>query len=142
MDPRIRAQELNEDLMRITVLIFAGSLLAACTPSVPDIDVVLAYDMGTVVKGELAVVDISVRNLGDGRLSVEAVSTSCGCTKATLTPMAIAPGGKARLHIEYDSAAHDSDLGRIERFIFISSNDPDENDVRIKLTVTVEVKPT
>jgi hypothetical protein len=127
--------------MRNAALILTGWLLAACTPSVPDIDVAASYDMGTVVKGEVAAAELPVQNLGDAPLVVAAVSTSCGCTKATLTPMTVAPGGQARLHIEYDSAAHEEDLGLIERFIFISSDDPDEDDVQIKFTVMVEAKP-
>jgi hypothetical protein len=128
--------------MRIPVLFIAGWLLAACAPgAAPDIDVTTAHDMGTVVKGALAVADLSVQNLGDGPLTVDGVSTSCGCTKATLTPMTIPPGGKAQLHIEYNSDAHEEDMGLIERFVFISSNDPDEDDFRIKVSVVVEAKP-
>ena len=59
--------------------------------------------MGTIVKGEHAVADLAVRNLGGGPLTVAGVSTSCGCTTATLTPMVIPAGGEGRLHIEYDS---------------------------------------
>jgi hypothetical protein len=128
--------------MRIAVLILGAWLLAACTPSAPDIDVAQTFDLGTVVKGSLAVANLPVLNLGNGPLTVAAVSTSCGCTKATLTPMTIPPGGEARLRVEYDSAAHEEDLGRVERFVFISSDDPDEDDVQIKFTVVVESKPT
>ncbi|MFQ5774933.1 MAG: DUF1573 domain-containing protein [Kiloniellaceae bacterium] len=124
--------------MRKALLILTGALLAACAPNAPDIDVAAAVDMGTVVKGELAVAELPVRNLGDGPLTVEAVSTSCGCTKATLAPMTIPPGGEARLHVQYDSAAHEQDLGPIERYVFISSDDPDEDEVQIKFTVVVE----
>jgi len=112
--------------------------LTGCGERTPDIDVVESHDMGTVVKGELAVADIAVRNRGDGPLTVVAVSTSCGCTKATLSPMAIPAGGEGRLHIEYDSTAHESDLGRIDRSIFISSDDPDEDDMQIRFTVFVQ----
>lgn len=111
--------------------------LAGCSEGTPDIDVVDSYDMGTIVKGELAVADIAVRNRGDGPLTVVAVSTSCGCTKAILTPMAIPAGGEGRLHIEYDSTAHENDLGRIDRSIFVSSDDPDEDDLQIRFTVFV-----
>jgi Protein of unknown function (DUF1573) len=127
----------KEDDMRRIFPILIGLLVAACAPSPPDIDVALAYDMGTVVKGELAVAELSVRNLGEDSLIVEAVSTSCGCTKATLTPMVIPPGNEARLRVEYDSAVHEEDFGPIERYVFISSDDPDEEDVQIKLTVVV-----
>ncbi len=128
--------------MRITIPVLAGFLLAACAPSAPDIDVAPTYDLGTVVKGDLAVAELPVRNLGEGSLTVEAVSTSCGCTTATLTPMVIAPAGEARLRIEYDSAAHAEDIGPIERSVFISSDDPDEPDVQIRITVVVAAQPT
>ena len=124
-------------MLRIAVLL-AAAALAACSEGVPDIDVVDSYDMGTVVKGEFAVADLTVRNLGDGPLTVVGVSTSCGCTTATLTPMVVPAGGEGRLHIEYDSTAHETDLGRIDRSIFISSDDPDEDDVQIRFTVFVQ----
>jgi hypothetical protein len=128
--------------MRTIILILAaGLLLAACSRGAPDIDVVSAYDAGSIVKGSSAVAELVVRNLGDRPLTVASVSTSCGCTKAVLAPMVIAAGGEANLRVEYDSAAHEEDMGFIERFIFISSDDPDENDARISFTVTVEPKP-
>ncbi|MFQ5466520.1 MAG: DUF1573 domain-containing protein [Kiloniellaceae bacterium] len=128
--------------MRRAALILVTLLVASCAQSVPDIDVALSYDMGKVVKGDLAVADLAVRNLGDGSLTVEAVSTSCGCTKATLTPMVIPAGGEGRLRVEYDSSTHEADMGPIERFVFVSSDDPDEDDVQIKFTVVVTAKPT
>ncbi|MDH3594509.1 MAG: DUF1573 domain-containing protein [Rhodospirillales bacterium] len=128
--------------MRNAALILGAWLLTACAPAAPDIEVAASFDLGRVVKGDLAVAKIPVKNLGDGPLTVAAVSTSCGCTKATLTPMTVPPGGEARLRVEYDSAAHAEDLGLIERYVFISSDDPDEDDVQIKFTVVVEAQPT
>ena len=128
-------------MFRIAVLLTALAL-AGCGEGAPDIDVVDSYDMGTVVKGELAVADLAVRNRGDGPLTVVGVSTSCGCTTATLTPMIIPAGGEGRLRIEYDSTAHESDRGRIDRSIFISSDDPDEDDVQIRFTVFVQIGAT
>ncbi len=127
---------------RILLLALAAFLAAACAPAAPDIDVVGDHDIGTVAKGARAVADIPVRNLGDAPLTVVAVSTSCGCTKASLTPMTIAPGGEGRLHVEYDSGAHVEDVGPIERFVFISSDDPDEDEVEIRFRVVVEQTPT
>lgn len=120
------------------ILIAAGWLLAACSRGEPDIDVVREYDLGTVTKGAEAVAELPVRNLGGAPLTVLAISTSCGCTRATLSAETIAPGGDATLHVAYDSGAHEEDMGRIERHIFISSNDPDEDDVKIVLTVVIK----
>ena len=128
-------------MLRIAYLL-AALALAGCGEAAPDIDVVDSHDMGTVVKGELALADLAVRNRGDGPLTVLGVSTSCGCTKATVTPMIIPAGGEGRLHIEYDSAAHESDLGRIDRSVFVSSNDPDEDDLQIRFTVFVRAGAT
>ncbi|HSM18859.1 MAG TPA: DUF1573 domain-containing protein [Hyphomicrobiales bacterium] len=127
--------------MRKLLLIPAALLLAACSWGAPDIDVVSAYDAGTVVKGSPAIADLTVRNVGDRPLNVAGVSTSCGCTKATISPMVIPAGGQGSLHVEYDSGAHQQDMGLIERYIFISSDDPDEDDFRITFTVMVEPEP-
>ncbi len=124
----------------VPILLLAGWLVAACAPPEADIDVASTLDLGTVVKGDLAVAELPVRNLGDGPLTVLAVSTSCGCTKATVSPMIIPPGNEASLRVEYDSAAHETELGSVERFVFISSDDPDERDVSIKITVFVRAK--
>ena len=125
---------------RLLTIVAAGWLLAACSPSVPDIDVVSEFDMGSVDKGQFATTDLTVRNVGDGLLTVQSVSTSCGCTKATLSPMIVPAGGEARLHVEYNSGAHEEDLGMIERSIFIASDDPDEEDIQIQFTVIVDAK--
>lgn len=122
----------------VLLLLLAGLWLTGCTSPSPDIDVPPAFDWGSVVKGERARADIPVRNLGDRPLTVEAVSTSCGCTTAKLSSMTIPPGGEARLQVEYDSGIHETDLGLMERFVFIASDDPDEEDVRIKFTVVVK----
>ncbi len=124
----------------VPILLLAGWLLTACAQPEADIEVASTFDLGTVVKGDLAVAELPVRNLGDGPLTVLAVSTSCGCTKATVSPMTIPPGNEASLRIEYDSGAHEIDLGPVERFVFISSDDPDEKDVSIKITVFVTAK--
>jgi hypothetical protein len=119
-------------------LIF-GLLLAACTSKQPRI--ALETDrilFGDVVNGEVVGQDIAVQNAGDGPLVVAAISTSCGCTQATLDPMTIQPAGSAILHVEFDSGAHGPALnGPMLRQIFIASNDPEQPEVVIELTANV-----
>lgn len=127
----------------VSTLIFAiplGIWLNTRTLSSPYIDVVSDYNLGKVVKGKVAIVDLPLRNMGNAPLQVEAISTSCGCTTAQLSSMTISPGGQANLHIEYNSNAHESDQGALERYVFISSNDPKERDFKIKLSVFVSKK--
>jgi hypothetical protein len=120
------------------LLFLTIGLLTACGVTEPDIDVTATYDFGSINKGEVAAAEIPVRNLGNGELTVVAVSTSCGCTTAVLSPMTIPPGGEAMLRVAYDSAVHEVDIDKIERYVFISSDDPDEADVQIKFTVFVQ----
>lgn len=115
-----------------------GIWLTKSVLSSPDIEVVNTYNLGTISKGKIAIADLPVQNLGNAPLKVEAVSTSCGCTTAKLSSMTIPPGGKAILHVEYNSIAHEADKGALERYVFISSNAPKESDVQIKFSVFVQ----
>jgi len=123
--------------MKRASFVLVALLLQGCAAEPPDIEVMPELDLGSVVKGIKAVADVPVRNRGGGTLTVLGVSTSCGCTTATLSSTEIGPNSEAVLHIEYDSAAHEADMGDIERYVFISSNDPDEDDVQLRLHVRV-----
>jgi Protein of unknown function (DUF1573) len=125
-------------LLVLLLLLGALGTLVACSPGRPDIDVAASYDLGTIAKGEVASVELPVRNVGGGTLTVASVSTSCGCTTAELAPLTIPAGGAGTLRLAYDSAVHDADLGAIERYVFIASDDPDEADTQIKFTVFVQ----
>jgi hypothetical protein len=125
--------------MRLLTLILFTLLLAACAPQTPAIGVTAAYDFGPVVKGEIATAELSVTNSGSAPLVIEAVSTSCGCTTATLSTMTIDPGQAAILSVAYDTAAHESDMGLMERYVFLATNDQTNEDVMIRFTALVEL---
>lgn len=112
-------------------------LVSACLLDAPDIDVVGRHDFGRVPKGQTATAELVVRNTGDAPLEVSNVATSCGCTQATIDTRSIPAGGETVLRVAYDSAAHAEDIGEINRYVFVSSNDPDEDDVRIELIMNV-----
>lgn len=121
-------------------LLFAvAGVLAACSGGTAEIALETQdLDLGDVPNGTIATREVAVRNKGDGLLVVEAISTSCGCTAATLEPMQIAPGESGTLHIEYDAGAHGPDLtGPLVRQVFINSNDPDQPEVVVELAVNV-----
>ncbi len=120
------------------VLLAVGVLLAACGGRAPDIEVeITQHDFGVIEQGTVASLDVPVRNVGTEDLRIEAVSTSCGCTTATVEPEVIPPGGEGTLRIRYNSGLH-PDSGPIRRDIFIASNDPDEPEVVV--VITAEVK--
>jgi hypothetical protein len=121
------------------LLVLTSVLLFACSSGQPKIMLERGrIDVGEVVNGEIATRQISVSNEGKANLVIEAVTTSCGCTKARLEPMTIPPGGSGVLTIEFDSAAHGEELsGSLIRQIFITSNDRQQPEVLVELAATV-----
>jgi len=93
------------------LLVLTSVLLFACSSGQPKIMLERGrIDVGEVVNGEIATRQTSVSNEGKANLVIEAVTTSCGCTKATLDPMTIPPGGSGVLILEFDSGAHGEEL--------------------------------
>lgn len=124
---------------KVFLILLFPLLLAACSSGQPNLVAeVERFDFGDVVNGEVLTRELVVTNEGAAPLVVEAVSTSCGCTKATLDPMTISPGGTATLNVEYDSGAHGPDeIGPVSRQIFIASNDPDRPEFVIEFDSNV-----
>lgn len=125
------------------LVITVGLLLVACKGSLPDIELFQTeVDFGQVPNGEIRSVSVEVRNLGTGALTIESVTTSCGCTTAKVEPTTISPGGSGTLTVTYDSGAHGpSFVGSVVRQVFIASNDPDESEVIFSLAADVTRSP-
>ena len=122
--------------------------LAACSRGEPQLTVedargqppvaTVQLDLGDVPNGEIVTRNVPVRNAGDAVLVVENISTSCGCTSATLDPMQLVPGESGTLRIAYDAGAHGPELtGPMVRQVFINSNDPAQPEVIVELAVNV-----
>jgi hypothetical protein len=109
-------------------------LLAAC--SVGQAQIVVEadhFDFGELVNGVVVTKELVVQNRGEAPLEIREISTSCGCTKAAVDQLSIAPGGSAILTIEYDSGAHGPELtGAITRQVFLLSNDPERPELIIE----------
>lgn len=117
-------------------------LLAACSSERPIIAVESAnLDLGNVVNGEIVSQDLSVRNDGDADLIIDSIFTSCTCTRASVSPMIIGASQSGTLHIEFDSGFHGPDLtGPLIRQVFINSNDPQQPELQMELTVNVKAR--
>lgn len=126
------------EMKRILILLFLTLLAAGCAGKQPQISLDHSLELGDVVNGEVVVREVTVRNTGEADLTVEAVSTSCGCTSATLEPMTIPAGGSGVLTVELDSGAHGPDLtGELIRQVFIASNDADHSEAVLEIRVNI-----
>lgn len=100
-----------------------------------------SYDLGTVIYGEVVSHTFTVKNLGDEPLEILRLSTSCGCTNATIAEedKIIAPGQSVDMLVTFDPAVHkdDSDLGDLARIIYIKTNDPKNPEIEVEIRASV-----
>jgi len=117
-------------------VVVAGLLLTDCGGSPPRIAVEPAsQDLGEVPREPLELT-YTVRNEGGNPLRIEKVSTSCGCTKATMERDTITPGDSAELRVTMDPT-EDNLYGDLLRVIYLRSNDPDNPEVEAEFRVTI-----
>ena len=123
----------------ISLILLSSLLLAACSSTQPQIVLETeSFDFGDVVNGDVVSKTLLVRNEGNASLVIDEVSTSCGCTTASLESMTIPAGGTATLQIEFDSGAHGPDLtGSVVRQIFLTSNDPQQSEIVVEFSANV-----
>jgi len=123
-------------------ILLVGFLLVACSSGQPSITVeATSLDLGDVINGEIISRDLTLGNDGEADLVIDSIITSCTCTQATINPMTIAAKQSSILHIEFDSGFHGPDLtGPLIRQVFINSNDPQQPELKIELSVNVEAK--
>jgi hypothetical protein len=122
----------------VVAVIGLATLLSACGGQ-PQIAITENnLNLGDVVNGEVITREITVQNVGQADLVIASVTTSCGCTRATLEPMTISPGERGTLHIEFDSGAHGPELTRVLiRQNFVTSNDPQQPEMVVELEANI-----
>ncbi len=98
------------------------------------------FDLGEIGP-KLAVSHVfTVTNAGGALLDISGVSTSCGCTTATIEATQLQPGESTALTVTFDPQAHDGSTGRFLRLVYLRSNDPQTPEAQVKLRVTVTDK--
>ena len=82
--------------------------------------------------------NFSVKNGGGGVLEITRISTSCGCTKGTIDKELISSGETANLLVSIDPNLMEEDIeGKIERTVYIKSNDLDNPEIEIELRANI-----
>jgi len=99
-------------------------------------------DLGTVVYGDVAKTTFTLTNNTPQPLNITKVSTSCGCTSASVERESLKPYESTTVNVSFDPAVHkdDTDLGDLTRTIFIETDNLDFPKVTAEITATVVKK--
>lgn len=126
-------------MMRVTwatTLFAVGWAAASLATAQPKIELSeTLFDFGTVWQGEPLSKDFTIKNVGDGPLTLE-VESSCGCTTPTMPKSPLGPGESDKLTITYRS---DHRKGPANQRVTIKTNDP--SNPAPTITVRGDVKP-
>jgi hypothetical protein len=127
-------------ILLVVVLVLGLAAVAgyAALPQAPGrIELSAAeFDFGAVPNTGPVSHTFQVRNVGEGPLHIDGVSTSCGCTTAQIARSKLAPGESTELTVTYDPLVHDGALGQFMRIVFVRSDDP----ATPEATLTVHVR--
>ncbi len=112
-------------------------LVSSCSnqTAIPKIELsTTSFDLGSIDPNQGVRTEIFwIKNSGGETLRIVSVSTSCGCTKARVESEEIAPGEQTQLIVSYDPSVHPELTGKIERVVYIKSNDPLQEEVELNL---------
>jgi len=95
--------------------------------------------LGTVIYGDVTKTSYTLTNYTPLPLKITRVSTSCGCTKATVEKEALGAYESTQVNVTFDPAVHkdDTDLGDLTRTIYIETDNPNFPNLENTFTATV-----
>lgn len=129
---------MKRGLILLMVTAVLSFVLVACNGRAQMTLAENSLQLGDVVNGEVITRQMQVQNNGAADLVIENITTSCGCTQASITPTTIPAGGSGVLSITFDSGAHGPGLtGPLLRQVFITSNDPQQPEMVVDLAANI-----
>ena len=94
----------------------------------------LAHDFGTILEGEQVVCYFDYTNTGQGRLVIQRIESSCGCTTPDWSREPLAPGEGERLQIVFDATGRS---GAQFKQVTVVSNAANQ---KVQLTIRAHVQ--
>jgi hypothetical protein len=88
------------------------------------------YNFGTAPSGPPVKHVFKIRNAGTGTLTIDGVTTSCGCTAAKPTKNSLAPGEESDIAVTFDTIG---EKGPSTRTITVVTNDPKQRQLELTL---------
>ncbi len=94
-----------------------------------------AWDFGQIKKDKIVKHDFSVKNDSARTLTINGVTTSCGCTASEAKKKILAPGESTQISVEFNSKGY---KGEVTQFVYVDTDDT-ENPV-LKFTIKAFVQ--
>lgn len=94
------------------------------------------WDFGTVAQGKVVRHVFALRNIGDAPLKIESARASCGCTASVVSSNEVPPGGDAQIEVSVNTQGR---RGPLEQSVVVTSNDPKQPRLTLKVVGRVEV---
>lgn len=94
------------------------------------------WDFGQVDVTDVVTHSFQLKNAGNADLIITKVTTSCGCTSATVGSKLLKPGESTILAVTYEPAHHGT-TGPVLRLVYVDSNDPVTPELKIPVTADV-----
>lgn len=97
------------------------------------------YDFGIIpAAGGIVETTFSLVNRGDKIVRIEDVSTTCGCTSATISKKAILPGEDVSLKVSFDPNFHKEPEGRFSRTVLLQTSEGIELQTKIYVEIALK----
>lgn len=97
-----------------------------------------SHNFGEVAQyGGTVKTDFTVTNTGSAKLEIGDITTSCSCTKATISSVSIEPGDSATLAVVFDPNLHAEPLDVFKRTVFIPTNDSANPEMEVTIRVDI-----
>ncbi|HAJ32093.1 MAG TPA: hypothetical protein DCK79_01780 [Candidatus Atribacteria bacterium] len=93
------------------------------------------WDFGKIIPDVKPSHKFIITNKGNEDLIIERVRASCGCVQTSISNNRILPGKSAELKATFNTVGYE---GKLEKIIYINSNDPKEPEKKIKVKVDIE----
>jgi len=124
---------MRRSMVLVSLAVLFLSVIGVATPKIRvDSE---TYDFGSVIAGTFVSHRFIITNIGDSPLTIKNVRTSCGCTVVDLQKQVLAAGESEELQADLSTFGYH---GRIEKRIYVESDDHSNALVTLRLTGVVE----
>ncbi|MCX8044864.1 MAG: DUF1573 domain-containing protein [Desulfobacterota bacterium] len=96
----------------------------------------LTHDFGKASQNQSLKHSFSFKNTGTGVLIIDKVRSSCGCTAALASGKEIQPGQSGTIDVTFNTGSRQ---GRNDKTITVTTNDPMQQNVTLKISADIEV---